>query len=109
MSRSPTPVTDSIVYDSELNAYVARYDEAYIRPSQAVVEVLAAIADRELTDLVPLYEVVDPDALDDLLANGTKRGDRQVTFTYRDHDVTTQSHGRIVVRLRSEDASETSH
>lgn len=67
-------------------------------PSTAVVE---AVADREGVDPteleVPLYEVVEPEALDDL-ASGTAQTDENpvtVEFTYYGYDVEVSSEGGV--------------
>lgn len=73
------------------------------RPSTAVVTAVSAVAGKpvapaaDTTDgewdqadvLLPLYEAVDPDALDALVASGDGRdADLTVTFTYCDYTVT---------------------
>jgi hypothetical protein len=63
-------------------------------PSQAVVEAVAdhrGVAVEELRD--PLYDVVDPDALDDLFRDGTGR----VAFEYLGYDVTVRHDGTVDV------------
>ena len=65
-------------------------------PSQAVVERVAACEGVDHTELVPLYEAIDPDALDGLVA--THLGNEsalQITFTYQGYDVTITGDGVV--------------
>jgi Halobacterial output domain 1 len=63
--------------------------------------VVAAIADANNTsvnDLPPLYEVVNPDALDNLFARtsaGNIRSDGHVTFMYAGYEVTV-THNEVI-------------
>lgn len=77
--------------------------------SQAVVE---AIAEREGVDVTdveppeyePLYEVVNPEALDALFAptaSGRPRPPGSVSFTYAGYDVTVYGDGRVELSERT--------
>lgn len=71
-----------------------------VSPSVAVIEAIAATTGVDPMDVPPLYEVVDPDALDDLFApmyDGTPRLDGEVGFTLGGCQVTVSGNGRIVV------------
>lgn len=64
-----------------------------------VADVLEAVADREgvdVLDLPPIFDAVDPDALEALLATAD---DTEVTvsFPYGGYDVTVTSGGRVDV------------
>jgi hypothetical protein len=51
-----------------------------------------------VTDLAPLYEYMDPDALHDFVASMRDREtETSITFRYEGHDVTVQADGEIVV------------
>ena len=77
------------------------YDWTATTPSVAVIETVAVARNREPTRLEPLYEVVDPDALDALVrssedsqvADGTT-----VAFEVADRSVTVHGDGTVVVR-----------
>ncbi|MFB6171889.1 MAG: HalOD1 output domain-containing protein [Haloarculaceae archaeon] len=71
-----------------------RYDWSETPPSYAVVETVARADGTDPVDLGPLYEQVDPDALDALLADA--RG-VAVTFPFAGHEVTVGSDGVIEV------------
>jgi len=45
--------------------YITQYDPAQNRPiTEAVIDALSAVTGRDALDLPPLYEAVDPDALE---------------------------------------------
>ncbi|UPV73335.1 hypothetical protein M0R89_12350 [Halorussus limi] len=83
-------VTESATYDR---------DEPL---STAVIEAVADAADLEPAELgTPLYDQIDPDALDNLFGdrhNGIPRGSGHVVFTLLDYEVTVYSDGYVVVR-----------
>jgi hypothetical protein len=70
--------------------------------STAVIQAVADAADLEPAELgTPLYDQIDPDALDNLFSDrhdGTPRGGGHVAFTLLDYDVTVYSDGHVVVR-----------
>lgn len=79
----------------------AEFDWSVTPPSRAVVETVAIAADREPTGIEPLYETIDPDALDTLIhPDGTSpvEGDTTVTFTLDCHQVLVQRDGTVVVQ-----------
>lgn len=60
------------------------------RPSETVVAALAENADVDPLEFdVPLYEAIDPDALDALF-EGSETAQLRVTFTYESYDVTVE-------------------
>lgn len=73
--------------------------------SQSVVE---AVADAEGVDPLelspPLYEVIDPDALDRVFAVTPANGrmDGQLTFLYNGYEVTVCGDGYVTVEERGE-------
>ncbi|WP_251330319.1 HalOD1 output domain-containing protein [Haloplanus pelagicus] len=80
-------------WDEDHGAYVSRFDEARRSPSVAVAEALAAtvdVADR------PLFDYVDPDALDALVVGSP--ASTAVTFDVEGAAVTVRGDGRILVR-----------
>ncbi|WP_192498290.1 HalOD1 output domain-containing protein [Halorussus halophilus] len=70
--------------------------------SAVVVEAVAEAADVDPAELgTPLYEQIDPDALDNLFSdrhNGMPRGSGHVTFELLEFEVTVYSDGHVVVR-----------
>lgn len=77
--------------------------DQFDRPSTGVVEAIAAVTDQEPQDVPPLYDVVDPDALDAIVStdgNDTGRSVR-VSFAYEGLEVTVDSASGIEVRTAS--------
>lgn len=75
------------------------------RPSVSVVETVAEATGTEPANMQPLYEVVDPDALDELMEPDLDRPGLSrsiyVTFRFEDCDVAVHADGRTVVAPRS--------
>lgn len=64
------------------------------QPSEAVVRAIAEATDRAVLDLPPLYESVDPDALDSVFGrrpDGTPREPGRVVFPLEDWLVAVDS------------------
>ena len=70
-------------------------DESRRSPSVAVLRAVADEKDADVTDLEPLYNYVEPAALDDLCSHGF---DGALTFHYLDYEVTIHGDGRIEIR-----------
>lgn len=75
------------------------YDWEDVRPSAAVVEMVAIAADREPFGLQPLFDAIDPDALDALVDrhDAERSTDTSVSLRYAGHDVTVRSDGEVTV------------
>lgn len=68
--------------------------------STKVLDEVAAFKGTEPTELQPpLYDVIDPDALDSLFSErgGSSHGGR-ISFAYSDCEVVVESDGRVTVR-----------
>ena len=67
-------------------------------PSEAVVMAVAALTNTDPTELKPLYDAVDPDALDALFRHAASRErhtNHRVSFLYHGFDVRVRSDGAI--------------
>jgi len=60
--------------------------------SERVVQAVATTSNADPLELPPLYDAVDPDALDALV---TGIADGKVTFTYAGYEVTLTSDGAV--------------
>lgn len=90
--------------DPAPNAVIGRHDwTASDRPSVTLVEAVAAATDRTTTDLPPLHQRIDPDALDTLVTSGESAV--TVAFQYADVAVSINGNGTTGIRL-DEDATE---
>ena len=69
-------------------------------PSQKVVERVADRAGTDTRRLPPLYDAIDPDALDALFSTSLRRPTPKgtVTFRYDGYDVSVASDGSVEVR-----------
>lgn len=73
--------------------------------STTVVVAMARASETEPNDLPPLYEAVDPDALDAVFAaqgDQSRRTGVTVTFPYAGHEVSVRGDGEICVYERPE-------
>lgn len=69
--------------------------EATTNPSNVVLEVVAAVEGCDPTELdVPLYECIDPDALDALVASPLSR---RVRFTYHGYELVVDGDGTVTI------------
>ncbi|NIB99837.1 HalOD1 output domain-containing protein [Halobacterium sp. R2-5] len=64
--------------------------------SQAVIETVAAIDNTPPTELPPLYDAVDSDALDNLFAGKASLG--KVVFNYNSYEVSVDADGYVAVK-----------
>lgn len=92
-------------YDDARGTYHTRCDETAYEPvSSALVTAVSSIRHAAPTDLDPLHEAVDPDALNALFVHwhdrSTGDADGSIRFTYSNCDVTVSSDGEIVVDPR---------
>ena len=91
----------------ERRTLTTQFDPASGRAlSTDVVESVAAVLDAETTAITPLYEVVDPTALDSLFDSTPAEADGgpiTVSFRYETCRVTVRSDGRIVVSAPDRD------
>lgn len=89
-----------ITSTAQPNRYTSYADGEQL--STAVVMALADVAGVDPAEIgVPLYDVIDPDALDNLFSDkhdGSPRMGGKVIFTILDYEVTVQSYGEIVIR-----------
>lgn len=67
--------------------------------SQAVIATVAALTDRDPTAMDPLYDWIDPDALDDLFERPSSTATVSVSFRYLDCVVTVTDEGFVHASL----------
>lgn len=89
---------DSITYLPDEGVYRASFDGSATDPSIAVVDVLSAVRGSE--SLEPLYESIDPDALDQFFEGcsaAARTTDFSIRFTHGGYEVTIRSEETIEV------------
>ncbi|AEH36407.1 HalOD1 output domain-containing protein [Halopiger xanaduensis] len=66
----------------------------------AVIDAVSRVAGVAPTALPPLYETIDPDALDGVFDAGSSDGESvRVAFSYADHEVVVQGGPRVTVTV----------
>jgi hypothetical protein len=85
--------------NGDTEAVETAYNWSETPPTQAVIEAVAIATNREPTDMDPLYDAVDPDALDAILVDGERAvpQDLVVSFTYMDCEVVLRANGDVMV------------
>jgi hypothetical protein len=74
------------------------YEWDEIDPTSGVVEAVAATTGKEMTALTPLYQEVDPDALNALVSKlPTGEEPIEVSFTYSGQKITVDNAGVVTV------------
>jgi hypothetical protein len=94
--------TEGLEYDHTSNSYRITFDWRSADPSEAVIHAVAAVSDRDATELEPLYAAVEPDALDRLvtsMASVSSTGG-SVAFTFEGHQVHLTSDGLVSIAPR---------
>ncbi|WP_226038991.1 HalOD1 output domain-containing protein [Natrinema sp. DC36] len=94
-----TSAADSPVEDPERGSFTARYDwTANDDPSISIVRTVAAVTGTEPTEMRPLYEVVDPEAMNRLLTRaGARTRPIRLSFRFENCAVTVHADGRVIV------------
>jgi hypothetical protein len=79
-----------------------RHEES--KPAQRVIKRMADEKEVSPLELSPLFEAIDPDALNDLFHYDatTQEGGGQIQFEYEGHTVIVHSSGRVGVSEASE-------
>lgn len=85
----------SVEYDPETGEYTATFDPRTVDASIAVIEATATVRRAASDRHAPLFEVIDPDALDRLCSG--RDSDTFVEFTYLDHRIRVRDEGTISV------------
>lgn len=105
-SRTPSSRDDTTDVDPESagsngdpETYRARFDD-FESPSIAVASAVRDATDAEQPTTPPLYDAVDPDALDSLFcrAYATPPTHLRVSFRYLNCAITVRSSGEVTVR-----------
>ncbi|ELY46785.1 HalOD1 output domain-containing protein [Natronorubrum sulfidifaciens] len=82
--------------------FVTTFDpDAGEQASEAIITAVAALSDTRPVELTPLYESVEPDAIDALVSHARRAdtaGTHQLQFRYEGFDVDVRTDGRIQIR-----------
>lgn len=91
---------ESLNFDLEEKAYVAEFNEGAVSPCTAVIAIISEITKKSTTELPPVYDVVNTDALNRIISerpHGGYSSERLVEFTYHNHTIRVLSRGVIKV------------
>lgn len=98
---------DRTGYDSTTETYHVQHDWESGKPlAMTVVTVVEVLTDRETTEIEPLYESVDPDALEQTLRSLRIPGDEvggKVGIEFAGLSVVARSDGHVYVHCAPED------
>lgn len=82
---------------STLSATATWEQDTENTPVYAVVSAVAEADDSDPVDLPPLYDAINPDALNELFTSRSEPGVDQVTFRYVGYDVVVHGNGDVRV------------
>jgi hypothetical protein len=89
---------ESFESDAKSPVYRSRYDPEKLSASMGVIVTLAEVDGRLPSEMKPLQESVNTDALDALFANGRQADEStEVSFSVPSYTVTVRNAGRITV------------
>lgn len=107
---SPSRVgTDQTGYDPTTETYYAQHDWENERPlTTTIVETVAVVTNNQPSDLEPMNDAIDPEALERIihsLRNADRRSGGNVRFRFNDLPVVVSSDGEICVDCESAEFS----
>jgi hypothetical protein len=91
---------------TETGTFRAEFDAGKQTASEALLASVANVTGRDLLELPPLYDVVDPEALDTLFSrprDGEARTDRRLDIEYAECLITVRSRGVVLVTPTNDD------
>ncbi|MFC4548810.1 HalOD1 output domain-containing protein [Halorussus sp. GCM10023401] len=99
---------ESETYQQDSETYRFEFDQDTTSASMAVVAALSEVIDRDLVELDPLHDIVDTDALDELVrVREPMDGDISVRFTVAEYAITVYSDGTVALAPSGHDRTET--
>lgn len=100
MSHDTNDSGETSGFDRGTSTVEHTWEEPF-QPSVSVVEAVSAATDRTPTELPPLHDHVDPDALDTLISRGESSA-VTISFSYAGTVVVIDGDGTISVRVDGE-------
>ncbi|WP_240147524.1 MULTISPECIES: HalOD1 output domain-containing protein [Halorussus] len=98
MSKTETHTVDAVEYESETPLRMQADWSGTETLDSAITCAISRATGETVTELAPLYEYMDPDALHEFVASMRDREtETSITFQYEGHDVTVRSDGEIMV------------
>lgn len=82
----------------ETETVSVQFDPEKTPATLVVIASLADVLDVDPVELTPLYDTIDPDALDSLVrARSGKYGGSQAKFAHENHTITVHSYGMVSI------------
>ncbi|ARS89684.1 HalOD1 output domain-containing protein [Natrarchaeobaculum aegyptiacum] len=106
MPSADDPTDRAVKRATATDGFVVTFDPLRERPSTAVVSGVASLLETDPLELEPIYEGVEPTALDSFVEHAQRTGVdgvHELWFTYEGFDVGVQTDGRIVIREATDD------
>lgn len=98
MNEFDEPECDREGYDPRTNTYHVQHDwESPDSLTHTVVRSIAAITGKSRTELTPLNDVLDAEALEAFLESRSKEAEKAITFSYEGCKVTVRTPGEVVI------------
>lgn len=98
MSKTEPYTADAVEYESETPLRVQADWSGSETLDSAVTCAISRATGVSVTELAPLYEYMDPDALHEFVASMRDRDtETSITFQYEGHDVSVRGDGEILV------------
>lgn len=98
MSKTETHAVDAVEYESETPLRVQADWSGTETLDSAITCAISRATGVSVTELEPLWEYMDPDALQAFVASMRDREtETSITFQYEGHDVTVRDDGEILV------------
>ena len=99
---------ESETYQRDSETYRFEFDQDTTSASMAVVAALSEVIDRDLVELDPLHDIVDADALDELVrVREPTDGEISVRFTVAEYAITVYSDSIVTLAPSGHDRTET--
>lgn len=100
------PWLESFSYHDDSGTFRAAFDSEMTSASIAVIGALSQVLGTGPTDIEPLYESIETDALDEIVHPGAATDDVQVSFVLEGRQVAVTSDGTIEIEARSVDLAD---
>jgi hypothetical protein len=100
MSTEDIPNLESVTFDSKNCVYIGEFNMDDVPASTAITAMISEVIDSSKTEISPLYESVNLDALNRLIEDpsfGQYIGEVVVTFSHHDHTIEVINEGVIKI------------
>lgn len=96
------PFFESVTFSSEEEVYIGKFNIDEVSTSTAIISLLSEVIDNSMTELSPLSDSVNVDALDRLMENpslGQYDGKVVIKFSHQNYQIKVINEGVIKIYL----------